>query len=532
MTDDLELVDVSVPGKALPGSTVAARVTILHDAPATANVKVYDGDELVELVAVELLPGAGTTSAWIDVTLADAGPHELAFSVERADAATTEIELRNNARAALVNVASQQYRILYFEGEPRWEYKFMRRAVQDDEDLGISTLLRVSPNKFYRQGIESPDELAGGFPDSRDALFAYHALIIGSVEAALLSTEQQELIRDFVSERGGSLLMLAGPSGLGNGGWGQSAIADVLPVRLPASTADSFHRKKAGVVMTPQGAGSLLLRLDSDIEQNSQAWQALPEVADYQVTGEPKPAAMTLLNASTELGEIPLFVTQHYGRGHAYVLATGGTWRWQMSMPLEDLKHETFWRQVLRAMVASAPDSVSLSASSDAADGAISLRAEFHDAGFRPVDDIGVTAVASHESGESVSVVLQPGGQPGVFTGRFEPNESGTWYIEAVAQRDGEPVAVSRSSVLYESGQAEYFGIRSNHGLLQRLSEATGGRYFEPGDLTALPDLLRYSSAGITETEYRPIWDAPIVFILLLLLKGGEWMLRRRWKSI
>ena len=127
---------------------------------------------------------------------------------------------------------------------------------------------------------------------------------------------------------------------------------------------------------------------------------------------------------------------------------------------------------------------------------------------------------------------MLPGKEPGVFTGEIEPPKSGTWFFEALAERNGEPVAVSRSSILHESGQAEHFSFRKNPALLQRLSEATGGRYFETNDLSGLPDLLRYSSSGITETEYRSVWDAPIVFILLLMLKAGEWLLRRRWSSI
>jgi hypothetical protein len=70
--------------------------------------------------------------------------------------------------------------------------------VHGDEELHIVSLLRVSPNKFYRQGIESPQQLEQGFPDTREELFAYDALIIGSVEAASLSVAQQQLIRDFV----------------------------------------------------------------------------------------------------------------------------------------------------------------------------------------------------------------------------------------------------------------------------------------------------------------------------------------------
>ena len=528
--EDIELTDVVLPNKALPGSTITARVSIRHDVAASTRIKVYNGDDLLESLPVELQQDSSTTTAWVNIELAEAGHHQLRFSV---DGIPGEQELRNNSRSTLVEVADQKYRILYFEGEPRWEYKFMRRALADDEDLQIASLLRVSPNKYYRQGIESPEQLENGFPATRDELFSYDALIIGSVEAVSLSDEQQEIIHDFVSERGGSLLMLAGPNGLGNGGWGQSQIADLLPVRLPPSTTNSFFRKKAAVVLTPQGADDQMLRLADTTDGNRQSWNALPEIADYQVTGTLKPAAVTLLSAMTDVGQLPLLITQQFGRGHAYVLASGGTWRWQMSMPVEDQSHETFWRQLLRALVASAPNSVSLTANTDAGSTGVSLRSEFRDDAFRPVDDIGVTVVVTHQDGDSWSIDLVPSvDEPGVFLADISPTASGTWYFEAVAERNGEPIDVARTSIHYESGQAEHFNFRRDSRALRRLSEATGGRYLEPDELDALPDLLRYSSSGITEMDYRPIWDAPAVFLLLLLLKGGEWMLRRRWSTI
>ena len=530
MPEDIELTDVTLPDTALPGSTVSARVTVRHDAAAAARVKVYDGDDLLQLVPVSLVPDVATSTVWVDVELGAAGPHQLTFTV---DSDESEPELANNTRATLVDVADEQYEILYFEGEPRWEYKFLRRAVGSDDDLAIATLLRVSPNKFYRQGIESAEQLQDGFPQTRDELFGYEALIIGSVEAASLTAEQQAMISDFVSVRGGSLLMMAGPNGLGNGGWGQSELANVLPARLPGTSTDSFRRQKASVVLTAQGADSQMLRLATGSDENRDAWRALPAVADYQLIGSLKPAAVTLVNATIESGPIPLLVTQPFGRGHAYIIASGGTWRWQMSLPVEDQKHETFWRQLLRGMVATAPENVSLVASGGAGETDIALRAEFRDDAFNPVDDVGVTVVASHENGESFTVAMQPHAEEaGVFVGELTPPESGTWFFEALAERNGEPVAVSRSSILHESGQAEHFGIRRNSALLRRLSEATGGRYFDTTDLSALPDLLQYSSSGITETEYRSIWDAPFIFLLLLMLKATEWLLRRRWRSI
>jgi len=530
MPEDIELTAITLPDKALPGSTITARVSIRHDAPGNTRIKVYNGDDLLESLPVELRPDTNITTSLVDIELAEAGHHHLRFSV---DGIPGERELRNNSRSTLVTVADQTYRILYYEGEPRWEYKFMRRALADEEDIQIATLLRVSPNKYYRQGIDSADQLENGFPTTRDELFAYDALIVGSVEAASLSDAQQAFIHDFVSQRGGSLLMLAGPNGLGNGGWGQSNIASVLPARLPPSTNNTFFRKKAAAVLTPQGADDQILRIADSADANRDAWNDMPEVADYQVTGSLRPAAVTLLNVRTDVGEIPLLIAQQYGRGQAYILASGGTWRWQMSMPVEDQSHETFWRQLLRALVAAAPNSVSLRASGDAGSTGVSLRAEFRDDAFRPVDDIGVTAIVTHQDGDTWSLELAPSAEePGVFRAEVSPTASGTWYFEAVAERNGEPVDTARTSVHYESGQAEYFGFRRDSRALQRLSEATGGRFLEADELDALPDLLRYSSSGITETDYRPIWDAPAVFLLLLLLKGGEWLLRRRWSTI
>ena len=528
--EDLELVDLVLPEKTLPGSSITARLSIRHDAPANTRIKVYNDDLLLESQPLELRPGSQVTTAWVNVRLEEAGHHHLRFSI---DALNGERELRNNSRSALVEVADDSYRVLYFEGEPRWEYKFMRRALGDDEDLQLASLLRVSPNKFYRQGIDSPDQLEDGFPTQRSELFAYDALIIGSVEAASLSESQIAMIHDFVSERGGSLLMIAGPNGLGNGGWGQSGIASVLPARLPGSSTNSFFRKKAGVELTPHGADEQMLRLADESIANGEKWAALPEIADYQLTGSLRPAAIVLLNAQTDKGDIPLLIGQQFGRGHAYILATGGTWRWQMSMPVEDQSHETFWRQLLRTLVSQAPNNVSLTAGAGDADSAVRLRAEFRDAAFAPLDDIAVTAIVTHQSGETFSTALAPAADDrGVFLAEVPLAESGTWYFEAIAERNGEPVGVARSSMHFEAGQEEYFGFRRDNRNLERLSQATGGQHLGPGDIDALPELLRYSSSGITETDYRPIWDAPAIFLLLLLLKGGEWLLRRRWSTI
>ena len=109
------------------------------------------------------------------------------------------------------------------EGEPRWEYKFIRRAEAEDKGVQIVSMLRTTENKIYRQGIADPSELADGFPTKAEDLFKYQAIIIGSVEAGYFTPAQQELLREFVDKRGGGLLFLGGRFSLGDGGWASSS---------------------------------------------------------------------------------------------------------------------------------------------------------------------------------------------------------------------------------------------------------------------------------------------------------------------
>lgn len=528
--EDLELTEALLPAHAPPGSTISARVSVRHDVVGSTRVKVYDGDSLLASQEMQLQQETGISTAWIEIELPLAGHRSLTFAVDPLDG---EQELRNNRVTRLIDVREREYTVLYYEGEPRWEFKFLRRAVSQDPDLRIVSLLRVSQNKYYRQGLDTPEQLAEGFPQTREELFAYDALIVGSVEAASLSLAQQQLIHDFVNERGGSLLMLGGPNGLGNGGWGQSSLAPALPVVLSASKRSTFYRKQVPVSLTPYGNDSRLLRLAPGSDANRRAWNELPNLANFQRTGTLKPAAVSLLNVRTEFGEQPLLIRQAYGRGSSYVLASGGTWRWQMSLPVEDQRHETFWRQLLREMAGSSPAKFSLTADGSPGQQEIMLRAEFRDEAFRPVQGIDVTAVLSRQDGTTETLQLAASAdEAGTYRAEFAPTTSGIVYVEALATQNGEPWQTVRAAVHHTAGQAEHINFRKNRTLLRRLSDATGGQYLETSGLAALPDLLRYSAAGVTEQELRPIWDAPAVFLLLILLKSGEWLLRRRWRSI
>jgi len=524
--EDLELSEILLPEKALPGTTLSARVAIRHDQGGSARVKVYDGDTFLTTQDIVLGNDQNMTLAFVDIEVPEPGQLDLRFTL---DPINNESNLANNTRSRVVDVEESRYKVLYVEGEPRWEYKFLQRALNDDPSIQLSTLLKVTPNKYYRQGIESPEQLENGFPEERAELFNYDALIIGSLNAAELTSEQHAMIRDFVSDRGGSLMMLAGLNGLGLGGWGETVVNEILPSRLNADNA-AFVREKAPVTLTDSGRLAPMLQFSDSESENERLWSELPEIADHQQLGPLRPAATTLLGVNVEGRIQPLLVTQPYGKGQSYIMATGGTWRWQMSLPVADMRHETFWRQLTRGLVANSPRPFELT--SRVQNEEISVRAQVRDPDAEENQGLEISAVVSSENSDVVSLDLQPvPGQPGVYEASFTPNQTGLYSIEAISRVGESLVSATTTAVRYDEGQ-EIFNVRQNRPLLERISLLTGGQYWSPEQWDEIPEAISYSTAGITEQQISYLWDAPFFFLLLILLKTAEWLLRRHWRTI
>jgi hypothetical protein len=202
-----------------------------------------------------------------------------------------------------------------------------------------------------------------------------------------------------------------------------------------------------------------------------------------------------------------------------------------MSLPVEDQRHESFWRQLIRGLVAPVPERFELSGEIHGDE--LAIHAEVRDARHAPESDISVAAVLTQSSGEPVTLNLRPvPAQPGIFSGAVRTDVPGRVNIEVITSRDDTPVASARMTLYNDAGNAEAFSLRLNRTILERLAEVSGGQYWNAGDLARLPDAIQLSRAGITEQDLRPLWDAPLVFLLLVLLKAGEWGLRRRWRTI
>jgi uncharacterized membrane protein len=526
---DLELEDVQVTPVAVPGSTVSAQVSIRHSGSSLAQLKVYDGDAILASQAIQLPNTTGITTRWVELEVGKPGIRDLKFAL---DPLPGETNVVNNVQMRPMEVPEQRRHILYIEGEPRWEYKFIRRALEDDSPIRVASLLKTTPNKFYRQGIESPDELKDGFPTDEATLFKYDALMIGSFEAAALSAEQQDMIREFVGRRGGTLLMMGGRRGLADGGWGATSVAEVLPAQLPMIEGPTFERNPAKAKLAPLGKTSPITRLETDDAKNAKAWSEMPELADFEHLGELKPGAEVLLEADYMGHTEPLLVHQRYGLGNSYILATGGTWRWQMLLPHEDQRHEIFWRQLLQAIATSSPQPVTLTSKQVfyGDESAVTLRAEVRDKTFKPATDAKVSLEVTDSLGAPSTLEMTPvPGERGVYQATYETAHPGMFRFAATARVGDESLGSAQFAVRREDGVAEHYHTQQNRALLERIAAATGGTYFPVADIAKLPEAVKFSDAGTVERQVLDLWSMPIIFLALLLIKSAEWLLRLYW---
>lgn len=530
LVGDLALTDVYLAPVATADTQISASLDIRYDQPGDARLRVLDGETLLASTELSLPAGRKRMSGAIEFNSGELGLRDLTFELV---ALAGETQVANNLQRRVLQVRDAKKRILYFEGEPRWEYKFMRRAVHKSPSLELVSLLHTSPNKFYRQGVKNADELKDGFPVEREELFAYDAIIIGSVDAAMLSEEQQQNLRDFVRQRGGSLLMLAGSSGLADGGWSRSVVANALPTRLQEQVG-SFQRIRAPVRITDLGLKTTWLQFATTAASNQTLWQDLPQLADIQVTGSAKAGASVLLQASVDGEDVPLLSWQRYGRGRSFVLATSGTWRWQMGLPADDQRHEKFWQGLLGELSGSALPRLDLATdkSTYRDDPRVNIELQVR------ADDFADTNVPEPEL-----EITHPDGSTESVRVKADPDTLGRYVAVADVALPGEYRITSRTGsgdnlqevhrwIVREDQSAENHALYPDDIFLQRLALETGGAFLRLNDVEQLPALLQDSRSVLHRSDVLPLWSLPVMFVLLLLLKLIEYICRWRWKRL
>ncbi len=511
-----------------------------------------------------------------------------------------ETTLRNNSRTIAIDRGRGPYRVLYLTGRPNWEYKFLRRALEPDDELDLVGLVRVakrepkfvwrgrrgeSSNPLFRgfqdnrteeeRAYDQPvlirlntrdaAELRNGFPKEREQLFAdYHAIIIDDLEADFFTEDQQLLVEKFVSLRGGSVLMLGGQESMQWGGYKAKPIGQMLPVYLD-KLGQTQVAATAMLKLTREGwlEPWARLRLTEEEEEirlaHMPAFQALNELKAI------KPGASPVATAIDEnRREYPALVTHRFGEGRVAVMTVADLWRWGMA---DESLHEDmnkWWRQLVRWMVVDVPEFIRISTEWSVDSGGFAKRniqVRIRNGAFRPEENATVelqvsrVAFAEEKTAETEAkgqntthqepstkhkeqrtedkLFAEPSlDEPGLFTAEFSCAEPGAYHVKAIVDdAEGIRLGEAESGWTWNPAMEEFARLEPNRALLTSLAEQSGGRVLAMADLADFAKSLPEMEVPRMETQVRPLWHQPWVFLLVLLLFAGEWGLRR-WNGL
>jgi len=484
---------------------------------------------------------------------------------ERSDEAT----LANNSRTVMVDRGGGPYRVLYVSGRPNWEFKFLRRAIEEDVEVDLVGLIRIAKRepKFAFRDNRQPDanplfrgfgeardeeteeydqpvllrlgtrddaELRDGFPVAADVLFQYHAIVIDDLEAGFFTKDQMSLIQEFVSHRGGGFLMLGGRESFTGGQYDRTPIADLLPVyldRVAAAPPDAFR-----FALTREGLLQPWVRLRSTEQGEQQRLGEMPPFMTVNRVQTLKPGAVVLAHLDAADGQqYPGLVVQRFGKGRAAAMLIGDLWRWHLRQRRPDEQGlPQSWRQTIRWLVADVPGRIDVETRQPSPDKPLEIVIDVRDETFQPLDNAAVVIkIVTSPDEQEVELTAGPGDeQAGRYTTSFMPRTSGAYRGEAIATApDGSEVGRREFGWVSQPETAEFGKLEPNRDALERLARKTGGEVIEPGRLGAFVSSLPNRKIPVTEPWVYPLWHQWPVFLFAAACLIGEWGLRR-WKGL
>ena len=472
----------------------------------------------------------------------------------------------NNERRVTVDRGSGPYRILYVSGRANWEYKFLRRALEEDEQVSLVGLVRIAKKEpkfafkgrggedanplfrgfkgeegdledydkpvLIRLNTRDADELKTGFPATEEELFGYSAVILDDLEAAFFTPSQHALLQEFVSRRGGGLLMLGGQESFRQGEYARTPIGSLLPAYLDSP---SQARAMSGLRLnlTREGWLQPWTRLrDNEMAEKKRLGEMPSFVSLNQVRGvKPGAAVFATASADGEKESHPALLGHKFGRGRVLACLLGDVWRWGMKDAESRADMDKAWRQLVRRLVADVPVPIELDVGRTEGAAGRSLVLNVRDEEFHPLDNAEVVLkVRPLDSNETFALVAEPAPErAGSYAASFVPRTSGGYLAEAeVREPEGKILGSARAGWVTDFAAAEYASLSPNRVLLEDLAARTGGRLLTLADLDAFAAELPSLRAPVTETLRLPLWHRTPFFLLALACFVAEWFLRRR----
>ncbi len=503
---------VKVESRGYQGRTVEVQLTIDGEQGSTQQVQLKDGVQYEEMTFIPQK---------------ESGTIKLNFQIAAVAGEATDL---NNQTSHEVRILSEKIKVLYVEGLPRWEFRYLRWVLLRDPRLDVKFLMTQGDPTLAGS---SPRHI-GRFPQDPAEALKYDLIIIGDVPASYFNAAQTELIQQLVKERGGSLLMIAGPMAAPST-YRETPLAEILPVNIGST---GFHNAAAtdSPEVTPAGRESLATSLSVSPEVSARVWSNIKPMYTLPQLEGPKAGATVLLRlpkASEELPDYPLVAWHRYGSGKAMFVATEDLWR--MRLEVGDRFHARFWGQTIQFLTLSRLLGQNKQITLETDRGSYStgeqvrIFANVLTESFEPVSQpsYDVTLEAKGETDTATTIELSPVPEtPGLFSGTHLAGKDGS-YVLRTPPADAEISNQTGFKIATQAMEDRETAMQPD--VARQVAELSGGRELLLTSLGDFPDSLGEEKklTSVVRLE-KDLWDVPVWFLIVVAFAGLEWYLRRK----
>lgn len=524
---DVGIEDIKVPGFGLLGEQVAIGFRIKSTLPNDVELEVeLESDEDENQKMTLTLPAFGEIQDSFLFYPETEGKRNMAIKIPVQGNEITDL---NNLQEFSFSVRKETLKVLVVDSLPRWEYRYLRNALERDPGVEMNCIL-FHPG----MGMGGGKNYLSQFPNTREALSPYDVIFLGDVGIGdgELTEEQAELIKGLVEQQSSGLVLVPGRRGRILS-FLNSPLEELLPVQLDESKQNGFPLQNENPInLTTRGGGHLLTRFEMDEDQNSQLWEGLPGFFWSAPVLKSRPGTEVLgVHGSlrNQWGRLPMLVTKTAGSGHVLFMGTDSAWRWRRGV--EDKYHYRLWSQVVRWMAhrrnLAEKEGIRLSFSPEnpeAGDKVYLQASILNRAGF-PLEANKINARLEFPDGtvELIEMKKIEGGW-GVFEGWFQSSLSGNHSISINIPNQGREL---KTELQVRSPSLEKIGQPAKRNVLAGLSQISGGQVGGFNELEKL--VLAMKSVPEPEEELRRtrLWAHPYWGGLLLLLLSVYWIGRK-----
>ncbi len=437
--------------------------------------------------------------------------------------------------------ARDAVRVLYAQGSPEWEYRYVRQAVNQNSSIILEGITQINDKNFRQTaGGAAQEQQGSALAALQAAIPKSDVIVLANVNPEMLGAETQKLLLELVQKRGGGILFFTGDSSQASSFHG-TLLEECLPVTFDPKSADSLKSAQAPADNSPDApaekpAPLFALKL-TDEGLASEIWsdasatgkrlgQPPATFSEYVRIKGAKPGGIILgvhpTEKSGDRGK-PLFVSQNVGSGRSAFLGINKLWKWRMESDVKDRDYDRFWQQLFLWL---------------GGRGKITVL-ETDRGNYQPGETVQIS-IASHEASRSLSLVANDSAHhekeiPLTWNSAFNDAKA-TFIAPAEGEvifslKDGsELVATKNITVGTFDIEKEFCGL--NEPVLQELALETGGKCLHPDELGSLPSLLEARKETMTKTEKTALWHSPWIFMGILALYGTELVLRKRFQLI